>query len=206
MDVRWILTPANAAVPSFYKSFEKTARYTLYKAESSGIGEYVGVRARQSAASQQELFRGNADWYISDAISTRQFIRWDYMSQAQNASSPVPRCAGGGQILSERMNAGEVQVEAACATASPFMLKFTYHPNWRITVDGRATLTYMLSPSFVGIDLPAGRHVVLAKYVATPMKLPLFALGMLVLLVSFVLRDRLDLLPSRIIRRAIPQS
>ena len=49
----------------------------------------------------------------------------------------------------------------------------------------------MLSPSLIGINLPAGRHVVDAAYVATSLKLPLVLIGLAVLMAWIVFRNRL---------------
>jgi hypothetical protein len=50
-----------------------------------------------------------------------------------------------------------------------------------VTVDGRDADTFMVSPSFVGVSLPAGDHFVTAEYRSTPVKAPLLALAVLVL-------------------------
>jgi uncharacterized membrane protein YfhO len=97
-----------------------------------------------------------------------------------------------------------VHLVVECAAASPLVIKVTYHPNWHVTVDGQPVSTYMLSPSFVGVDLPAGRHTVDAVYVATPSKLPLLGLGLAVLLVALVMRRRLDAIPRRLTRVGRP--
>lgn len=50
----------------------------------------------------------------------------------------------------------------------------------------------MVSPSYIGIDLPAGRHRVDAVYVATPSKSPLLVIGLLLLGAAALVRRRLD--------------
>src|SRR5262249_16216617 len=44
------------------------------------------------------------------------------------------------------------------------LLKSTYDPRWTVTVDGRPAKTVMMAPSLVGVDVPAGQHVVRFKY------------------------------------------
>ena len=57
----------------------------------------------------------------------------------------------------------------------------TYDPGWRVTVDGIPTETFMLSPAYLGATLPAGSHRVAAEYTPVPSKMPLLALGVLLL-------------------------
>jgi len=73
------------------------------------------------------------------------------------------------------------------------VLKVTYHPNWRVTVDDRAVDTFMVSPGFIGFQLPPGQHFVTAQYLSTPLKAPLlwigfFTAGALVVLRRYLLR------------------
>ena len=190
LDVRWIITPATATVPPFYQQFHRTTNYALYRVRTSGIAEYVGVYERRSVNTETELYERNKEWFVRGKMDTRQFIAWDYKSRPADVKL-TERCANGGTVTGEQRPAGIVHVEAECATASTLLLKITYHPNWHVTVDGRRVETTMLSPSLIGINLPAGRHVVDAAYVATSLKLPLVLIGLAVLMAWIVFRNRL---------------
>jgi uncharacterized membrane protein YfhO len=63
------------------------------------------------------------------------------------------------------------------------MLKESYSPRWEATVDGKPVPTQMLAPSFVGVPVPAGTHLVVFKYHSRSSYPYLFALGVLALLV-----------------------
>jgi hypothetical protein len=84
------------------------------------------------------------------------------------------------------------------------VLKLTYHPNWHVTVDGQDAETFMVSPSLIGVSLAAGDHFVVAEYRSTPIKTPLFALAVLVLvaLVAVPFAPRLRA-PARELYRGI---
>ena len=62
------------------------------------------------------------------------------------------------------------------------MLKESYYPRWTATVDGEPVKTQMLAPSFVGVPVPAGTHLVVFKYRPRSSYPALFALGAFVLL------------------------
>ena len=109
-----------------------------------------------------------------------------------------PGCPAGGKTLFEAGDQDSLLLVVECPTAADLMLKVTYHPNWTVTVDGQPTSTFMVSPSYVGIRLPAGKHQVEATYRATPSKVPLLAAGLLLLAVAIVFRRRLDWLPDRL--------
>ena len=61
------------------------------------------------------------------------------------------------------------------------MLKATYHPRWKVTVDGKPAKTQMLAPSFVGVAVPAGPTLVEFRYEPYPDYWLLFLIGVLTL-------------------------
>ena len=93
------------------------------------------------------------------------------------AGGPPPA----GRVLDEtaapQSHAARVQLDEAATV----VLKVTFHPNWRATVDGVDVPTMMVMPSFVGIALPPGRHDVSLAYRSDPRRDLLLAIGAAVL-------------------------
>ena len=76
------------------------------------------------------------------------------------------------------------EAESLCSwwrRESRLLLKATYHPNWRATVDGVETDTVMLMPSFVGVRLLPGNHQVQLEYRSRRLRMVLLGLGLLTL-------------------------
>jgi uncharacterized membrane protein YfhO len=71
------------------------------------------------------------------------------------------------------------------------VLKVTYHPNWHVAVDDKPVDTFMVSPGFIGFEVPPGQHFITAQYLSTPVKTPLVALGLLTTIGLVVFRRRL---------------
>jgi uncharacterized membrane protein YfhO len=69
-------------------------------------------------------------------------------------------------------------------TAGTLLIKVTYDPGWRVTIDGVTADTFMLSPAYVRVTVPAGRHSVTARYSSAPSKVPLLILGLLALVAA----------------------
>ena len=200
LDVRWVITPIGAKVPDFYRPFQKTASYMLYRVPTSGIAQYVEVTPSTPVHSQLELYTKNQQWYVSEALDSLSIERWEYPASTSStpiASPTIARCANGGRVTEVQSSPGMLNFRAECATLGAMLLKFTYHPNWRVFIDGVNTPTYMLAPSLLGFDIAAGTHEVEARYVPTPMKLPLFILGLFTLIATVAFRNRLDVWPSR---------
>lgn len=201
LDVRYVALPSGAPVDGFMTPLARTPRYTVYRVATTGIATYGAVVERRAAGSQLELLRGVEAWAKGAGPAARQFIRWDFR-QPSAPLVPTGACPGGGRTLSEHADAGIIDLVVECQSASSLVLKTTYHPNWRVTVDGKRAHTYMVSPVFIGLDLPAGQHTIAARYTMATGKWLLLAMGALVLVVVLLVRDRFDALPRRLLTSA----
>ena len=61
------------------------------------------------------------------------------------------------------------------------MLKATFHPNWRATVDGHEVQTAMIMPGYLGIRIAPGTHQVHFEYQPRPQKRLLLVVSLLAL-------------------------
>src|SRR5262249_26533638 len=96
---------------------------------------------------------------------------------------------------------GRIDLRTECPTPSTLVLKVTYHPNWRVTVDGRVATAFMVSPSFIGVSLPAGSHQVRAEYRSGMLKTILMVLSGASLLAVIACRRRFEHLETLWARR-----
>lgn len=204
VDARYVVTPYTLKVPSFYQLIQHSGRYALYRVPTTGATQYVAITSRKLAATQSDLFVANLAWWQSDQPGLRQFIRWDYI-KGSGPSDASAGCPTGGKTLFENDTSDSIHVVVDCPVAAALMFKVSYHPNWTVLVDKQPVQTFMVSPSYVGIDLTAGKHDVQAVYVSAPSKLPLLGTGLVALLVAVALRRRLDWLPTRFGEIRIPR-
>ncbi len=193
-DVRTVVTPTTATVPPFFQPIVRTGRYAVWQVETTGIAHYVEVTDRRPARNQSELYAGASKWLISAAPGAHQVTRWDYAGSSAPAVPfiPIPRCPDGGRTLEEHVGSQRISLMVECASAAALALKMSYHPNWRVQLDGADVQTYMVSPGFIGIDVPAGRHRLHATYSPTRTKIPLLVFGVLLLGMAVRWRHRLD--------------
>lgn len=210
-NVRYLIAPSRLAMPEFLRRIKETPRYVLYQADTSGSAMFATVTDTKKIGSQSDLFARNLSWLTSGGPALGRFLRYDYpegggeSGAGQNTGgvspSDRPGCPGGGKITEERVLPGRIDLRVECPEAAPLVLKVTYHPNWRVTIDGREERTYMVSPSFIGVDVPAGLHQIRAEYRSPAYKTVLLLLGACTLLAIVCFRPwlaRLDaLLASR---------
>jgi hypothetical protein len=183
-NIKYLIAPRSLPVVSFLRPIKETRRYTLYRTETDGYAGYVTVSGRRRPSSQSNLFFQNRDWIQSIDPGAGRFFRYDYPPRRganAAATQPVsangtPPCAGE-KIREENVLPGRFDLRSECAAATTVVLKTAYHPNWRVAVDGREVEAFMISPSFIGFELPAGAHQIRAEYRAGPLKALLLILG-----------------------------
>jgi len=83
----------------------------------------------------------------------------------------------------ERVKAGQeyttrVTVDQNC-TDCFVVFKATYHPNWKVYVDGNKAEKMIVFPFFIGIPITTGTHTVEAKYETSNVKVLLLGCALL---------------------------
>ncbi len=199
-NVRYMVAPTGMPVADFLTPIQKTNRYTLYEAPTTGYAEYVAITARQAVPTQAALFSINLVWERTHALpGERLYMRYDYPATVAgiDASSTAP-CPGGGKTDFEWFQANKINLVVECSADSTLVIKTTYHPDWQVYVDGALVPDFMVSPSYIGISLPAGKHTVNAVYNPSPIKAPLIVVGAIAALLLLTLRGRLDSFAERL--------
>lgn len=192
--IRAAVAESSRPLPSFLTAVANSGSFTLYRAPSTGMFDAVDV-PRSIYVDGRTFYDVNDAWLQSGWARSRAHLLLDYASAVPTL--PRPRLADGGlatapppaacgTIVQERARrevySAEVEVaENPCVV----LFKMTYHPNWRATVDGAARPVVMLTPGFMGVAVPRGRHTVEMQYAPGPAKTFLLALALPLLLVSF---------------------
>lgn len=189
-NVRYVVMPSAMPPPAFLRPILRTTRYVLYEAPTSGYAEYVSVVERRAASGPAELTTRNRTWLLAPDRAQRGFVRWDYPG-ASTGGALVPTACVGGATREEVARAARVDVVASCDGAGTLLLKVTYDPGWQVTVDGAPVETFMLSPAYLGLSIPAGTHRVSARYLPAGTRMPLLLGGILVLAAAVPVTRRL---------------
>ena len=194
-NVRYVVAPAAEPMPAFLDLLERRGRYALYEARPGG---YFAVGRSDIAFSgrQAEFLPAARTWLRSGLAATRQFpqVRLDgapavppagRLEPLADAARLLPTLAErpppAGRVLGEAVGPQSYAASVQLDEAATVVLKVTYHPNWRATVNGAAAPTTMVMPSFVGVALPPGSHEISLVYRSDPRRDLLLAAGAAVL-------------------------
>ena len=189
-NVRYVVAPSAEPMPGFLELVERRGRYALYEARPGG---YFAVGRSEIAVSgrQPQFLPAARSWLRSPLVAARQFPQValggaagappDRTYPLAEAARMLPSLAGrpppAGRVLGETVAPQSYAASVALDEPATVVLKVTYHPNWRATVDGVEVPTTMVMPSFIGIALPPGRHEVSLVYRSDPRRTLLLAAG-----------------------------
>jgi len=197
-DVRYVIAPRTLAPQPFWQRRTEAGRYILYEVPTSGYATLGAIVEQRAAPSQHALFDLELAWLKSDAVAARRYIRYAYPGSGSGVPGSISPGCPTGRTEDRVVREDRIEVAASCDHATTLIFKTTYHPNWAVTIDGRPAPDFLVSPSYIGVALPPGTHVVAAQYRADAKKTPLLLLGLTGLTAAAVFRRRLDQLLWRI--------
>lgn len=84
------------------------------------------------------------------------------------------------RVDTDMVFATKIEVPETCVDCL-IVLKQTYHPNWRATIDGTPVETFTVFPFFTAINVEefAGTHEVVFRYEPNTLKITLLVLSLL---------------------------
>jgi hypothetical protein len=198
-NIRYVLTPTDWTVPSFYKTLGDFGRHRLYAIPTTGYFDLVGSDLA-FAGDKSEFYAAASAWLNSSLVKAKQHPTL-YLGKGPAGGPTVAPLSSApqvfaqaamaaevtrGRVISETVTSGGYTADVEVAGQGPardslLMLKATYHPNWHATVDGVEAPTVMLMPSYVGVPVAPGTHHVRLEYRTQPWRNVLIVIGLLTL-------------------------
>ena len=191
-NIRYVIAPQGQYFPDFVKPIGQFGRHVLYEVETTGYFDLVGSELA-FAGTKSDFVPVASAWLASGLPEIKQHPEIYIGRPSQEIPTPLSdasavmsnsRLSAGpdrGMVLAEEIGSGYYAANVRVERESILMLKASYHPNWRATVDGVETDTMMLMPSFVGIKLAPGEHQVRLEYRSRPLRSVLLVFGFLIL-------------------------
>jgi hypothetical protein len=90
-----------------------------------------------------------------------------------------PASPPSGSISDTFLSRQEARANIHLDSPGVILFKTTYHPNWQAELDGKKVSTMLLSPAFIGIQVPEGTHTLRMTYKSGWLKLILLLVGIM---------------------------
>jgi len=200
-NARHVVAPGDQRFPAFVRPLQQFGRHRLYQVETTGYFDLVGSDLA-FAGGRGDFYPAASSWLASGLPGIKQHPIVSLGSPSQEIPMPlsaavdvIPQMEASagpsrGAVLFEEVGGNFFATDVRVELESWLLLKATYHPNWRATVDGVETDTVMLMPSFVGVQVPPGSHNVRIEYRPRRLRVILLSLGLLTLLLIWIVEKR----------------
>ncbi|MBQ10613.1 MAG: hypothetical protein CMJ45_03585 [Planctomyces sp.] len=190
-NAHYVVAPEGQIFPEFVRLLQQFGRHRLYQVDTTGYFDLVGSDLT-FAGKTPDLYLASSAWLGSRMPVAKKHPTISFSDPSQGESlltsamglipeMDPPAGPPRGTVISEDVGGNYFAADVNVERESMLLLKATYHPNWRATVDGVKTDTVMLMPSFVGVRLPPGEHQVRIEYRPRRLRMILLSLGLLTL-------------------------
>ncbi|MDQ1511073.1 MAG: hypothetical protein QOG50_2917 [Actinomycetota bacterium] len=185
-NIRWVILPVvkKPAVPA--TPVRTQGQWQLWSIPTTGYLQVVDTSPAIDADRTNIGQRTSS--FLSSPFPARGLIPVIAFAGAKGAPptdpsyASLPGRAGDVTIQYDRPDDGIFGGQVNVKRPSVVMLKATFDPGWRATVDGKPAKTQMLAPSFVGVAVSPGNHRIEFHYVTYRYYWLLLTIGGLTLL------------------------
>jgi hypothetical protein len=178
-DMKYVIEPKDALPLVASRHIMDRGRWTLWQVTTSGYFDLVDSTHPAVEADRTNLRANMEDWMRSDLVSRKLFPAIAFAGAPPPPATDTPQGGPRGTILQQIAKPEDGYFEATVNVdrRTFLMLKSSFDPRWRITIDGREVEPQMIAPSYVGHVLDPGRHHVVMEYAPYPNYLALFVVS-----------------------------
>ena len=171
-DVRYIIEPEGTAPLVPARRVEQRGRFVLWEVQdTNGYFEVVDAIS-PIEADRTNLGTRMQAFLKSSLIAGRQYPTVAFSGAPAAPATIKPGASPGspGEVLSQTSDPenGRFGATVRMNRRAVLVLKESFDPRWRVTVDGKVVPPQMMAPSFLGVELGPGRHVVTVEYAPYP--------------------------------------
>jgi hypothetical protein len=198
-NVRRLLVFKPIYLPPFAHVLSERPGVVAATVDTHGMFELVGVSSFIDAAplTPAQLFELEKRFIQSAWHAAGQYVRVardpgatprpgeTVLSTSETFAAAPPLSRPPGQVSREWGHDDRFGAEVDAGAPAWMLFRMTYHPGWRVRVDGQPVETAMLSPAYLGFRVEPGHHTIEAAYDPGRWTLWLFLVEQLLLVAAF---------------------
>jgi Bacterial membrane protein YfhO len=203
--VRYLLMPVGHTPPVPAKLIARSGPYELWTVNSSsGVVQVVDTEG--SIIANADDIGAQTESFLQSNLPGEGIyptIAFGGTAAAIPTLAPGTKPAGpAGRVVALKNDLfhGEVTAAVYAQRTAVVLLKASYDPGWKVTVDGRPAATEMVAPALVGVKVSQGFHTVVFTYVGYSYYPLLFGIALVALVGVGVGRTRWRRLAARLNR------
>jgi Bacterial membrane protein YfhO len=75
------------------------------------------------------------------------------------------KCEPEDTVIIKKISANSFEIETQKVTPGFLVLTQSYHPHWKVFIDGKKSIIQKTNLSFMGTEIPAGKHIIVFKFI-----------------------------------------
>lgn len=193
--VRYVVQPHSWSPPSFLRVRKQYESFVLYEYSDSVVAD-LGTLYPAGSGSHAARAEYGKKWFSSQRARSGSY--GEIFPTDKAAAEIGPEFVGAlgsdlndaavspvkGVVLSCSREQHRVRSSVDLEQSAAIIFKVGYHPRWLAEVDGKRVPTRWVTPGFIAIDVPGGRHLVEARYEPWSGRVVLFVLCVCLVLVA----------------------
>jgi hypothetical protein len=185
-NVRYLILPSDRPPPIKATLIAARGRHTLWQVATSGYLEVVDTTSPPIVEDGGNVASRTVNFLGSQQLARLQYPTVAFAGDQAAAPTLSPGAAPtqpAGLVVRQSSSPadGTFTGEIVANRLAVVLLKVSYDPRWRVTLDGVEVRPQMIAPALVGRTVAAGRHTITFQYVPDPEYPLLLALGFLAL-------------------------
>jgi hypothetical protein len=198
MNMMYMILPDTMQPPVAAKLIDSKGRHRLYRVDTSGYFQVIDIMGAE-IANRTDIGSSSYSFRYSDLA-----MQNEYPSVSFNGAPAAPPTVAGnvqpagtpGTVIQQGNDKENGLFYATVRANRPagVLLKESFDPRWTVTVDGIPQKPVMIAPSLVGVEVPAGVHVIRFHYKSYSHYPILVGIGILTLLALVIWPRRRRLL------------
>jgi hypothetical protein len=191
-NVRYLILPGDQKPGVPAQLLATRGRHNLWQVATSGYLQVVDTTSPPIAANRFDIGSQTAAFLVSDQLAHQRYptVAFDGgPAAAPTLAFGSPAAGPAGKVLDQRSAPadGTFSGEVVADRLAFVLLKATYDPRWKVTLDGVEVQPEMVAPAYVGRTVAPGRHTISFTYRRYGDYPLLIAAGLLALLVLAVM-------------------
>jgi hypothetical protein len=185
-NVRYLLLPVDMAPPVPAQRLAQRGRHALWTVATSGYLQVIDTIAPPIIADRKDIGGQTLPFTRSPLLAAHLHptVAFNGAQAADPTVAPGATPTGpAGTVTIEvaRPDDGVYSGEIIANRVAVVLLKTTFEPRWRTTIDGIPVQPQMIAPDFVGVAVSPGPHSIEFRYIPISYYPELLGLGLLAL-------------------------
>ena len=171
-NVRYLILPEGMQPPVQAELAETAGPFALWHVPTHGYIQVVDILGPPIVADRTNI-GPKTEPFLDSGLAGRGVYRSLAFAGAPGAPATTTETdpatpPGTVTSVSGSLEQGTISADVLVDRPSAVLLKASFDPRWRVIIDGAEVEAQMFAPSFVGLEVSAGRHRITFTYVPFP--------------------------------------